>query len=46
MKRYTVSFAKAGVFLPEMRFIYMLLFEKISRNRYWKIYITGIPFFL
>ena len=27
MKRYTTSFAKAGVFLPEIRFMYMLLFE-------------------
>ncbi|GFI56782.1 hypothetical protein IMSAG025_00209 [Muribaculaceae bacterium] len=34
IKRYTVSLAKAGVFLPDSRFMYMLLFEKIRRNRY------------
>lgn len=44
IKRYTVSFAKEGVFLPDRRFMYMLLFEKISRNRYWKICVTGVSF--
>ena len=29
-----------------IRFIYMLLLENISRNRYWKISITEKPFFL
>lgn len=46
IKRYTVSFAKAGVFRPVIRFIYMFLLEKIRRNRYWKISITGTSFFL
>jgi len=41
-----LAVAKSGVFRPVIRFIYMLLLEKISRNRYWKISITGTPFFL
>ena len=46
IKRYTVSFAKLGVFFPVSRLIYILLLEKISRNMYWKISVTGVPFLL
>ena len=42
IKRYTVSFAKAGVFRPVIRFIYMLLLEKIGIDTGFSISIPII----
>jgi len=45
-KRYTVFLEKSSLCLPVSMFIYMLLLENMSANKYWNSLGTGTPLVL